>query len=107
VRKAALAWAEAPLRRGGLRPGRDDVAPVSLAVGDGDFFEILRRRAASRSGDNVTTGQFIRLAEEVSGKNLDGSSTDGCSSRRSQGCSRHQGSREVRRSPRSRFDPIF
>ena len=29
VRKAALAWAEAPLRRGGLRPGRDDAAPVT------------------------------------------------------------------------------
>jgi len=45
---------------------------LRLAVGNGNFFEILRRWAASRSGDNVTTGQFIRLAEEVSGKNLDG-----------------------------------
>ena len=45
---------------------------LRLAVGDGDFFEILQRWAASRSGGNVTTGEFIRLAEEVSGKNLDG-----------------------------------
>ena len=45
---------------------------LRLAVGDGDFFEILQRWAASRAGDNVTTGQFIQLSEEVSGKNLDG-----------------------------------
>lgn len=80
---------------------------LRLAVGNGNFFEILRRWAASRSGDNVTTGQFIRLAEEVSGKNLDGLFNRWLFKRRSQGCSGHQGSREVRRSPRSRFDPIF
>ena len=45
---------------------------LRLAVGDGDFFEILQRWAASQSGGNVTTGQFIQLVEEVSGKNLDG-----------------------------------
>jgi len=41
-------------------------------VGDRDFFRILRRWASTRSGDNVTTPQFIRLAERVSGKHLHG-----------------------------------
>jgi hypothetical protein len=41
-------------------------------VGDHDFFRILRRWASTRSGDNVTTPQFIRLAERVSGKHLHG-----------------------------------
>ncbi len=45
---------------------------LRLAVGEGDFFDILQRWAASRADGNVTTGQFIQLAEEVSGKNLDG-----------------------------------
>ena len=45
---------------------------LRLAVGEKNFFEILQRWSASRVDGNVTTGQFIRLAEEVSGKNLDG-----------------------------------
>ena len=44
---------------------------LRLAVGDGDFFEIMQRWANSRAGQNVTTGQFIALAERVSGKDLD------------------------------------
>ena len=44
---------------------------LRLAVGDVDFFEILRRWAKSREGQNVTTKQFIRLAERVSGEDLD------------------------------------
>ena len=44
---------------------------LRLAVGDADFFEILRRWAKSREGENVTTNQFIRLAERVSGEDLD------------------------------------
>jgi aminopeptidase N len=44
---------------------------LRLAVGDDDFFEILRRWAQSREGQNVTTGQFIGLAERVSGEDLD------------------------------------
>jgi Peptidase family M1 domain/Peptidase M1 N-terminal domain len=44
---------------------------LRLAVGDADFFEILRRWAQSREGDNVTTAQFIALAERVSGESLD------------------------------------
>jgi hypothetical protein len=41
------------------------------AVGDDDFFRILRRWAASQEGGTVGTGQFIALAEQISGKTLD------------------------------------
>ncbi len=44
---------------------------LRLAVGDDDFFEILRRWASSHAGGNVKTSQFIALSETVSGKNLD------------------------------------
>jgi aminopeptidase N len=40
-------------------------------VGSADFFTILRRWAALKRGRSVTTGQFIALAERVSGENLD------------------------------------
>jgi hypothetical protein len=40
-------------------------------VGDQDFFRILRTWAQSRAGDNVTTRQFIHLAERISGQQLD------------------------------------
>jgi Peptidase family M1 domain len=44
---------------------------LRVTVGDADFFAILRRWAQSREGDNVTTAQFIALAERVSGESLD------------------------------------
>jgi len=44
---------------------------LRLAVGDEDFFTILRRWAAEHAGGNVTTDQFIALSEEVSGQDLD------------------------------------
>jgi peptidase M1-like protein/immune inhibitor InhA-like protein len=44
---------------------------LRLVVGDADFFKILRRWATSRAGGNVTTREFIRLAERVSGEDLD------------------------------------
>jgi len=40
-------------------------------VGDRDFFRILRTWAAGRAGGNGTTGQFIALAERISGEQLD------------------------------------
>jgi aminopeptidase N len=40
-------------------------------VGDRDFFRILRAWAARKAGGNGTTGQFIRLAERISGEQLD------------------------------------
>ena len=44
---------------------------LRLAVGDDDFFEILRTWAQSRRGENVTTDEFIALAEKISGQDLD------------------------------------
>jgi aminopeptidase N len=41
------------------------------AVGDDDFWEIIREWAASKSGGNGTTDEFIALAEQVSGQDLD------------------------------------
>jgi aminopeptidase N len=40
-------------------------------VGDGAFFAILRQWASSQSGGNGTTPEFITLAEQISGQNLD------------------------------------
>jgi aminopeptidase N len=40
-------------------------------VGDDDFWTIIRTWAADRSGDNVTTPEFIALAERVAGRELD------------------------------------
>jgi aminopeptidase N len=40
-------------------------------VGDRDFFRILRAWASRRAGGNGTTGQFIALAERISGQQLD------------------------------------
>ncbi len=44
---------------------------LRLEVGDADFFKTLRVWAQSRAGDNVTIPQFIRLAERISGEQLD------------------------------------
>jgi aminopeptidase N len=40
-------------------------------VGDRDFFRILRAWAARKEGGNGSTGQFIALAERISGQQLD------------------------------------
>jgi aminopeptidase N len=40
-------------------------------VGDDAFFSILRAWASSMAGQTATTGQFIALAEDVSGQQLD------------------------------------
>jgi hypothetical protein len=44
---------------------------LRLAVGDADFFTILRQWASSQAGGNVTTDEFISLAEGISGQELD------------------------------------
>jgi hypothetical protein len=44
---------------------------LRLAVGDRDFFKILKKWATTREGDNVKISEFIRLAEQVSHQNLD------------------------------------
>jgi aminopeptidase N len=40
-------------------------------VGDEDFFRILRAWTRVRAGGNATIPQFIRLAERLSGEQLD------------------------------------
>jgi len=44
---------------------------LRLAVGDTDFFTILRTWAKSNRDGNVATPQFIALAEKISGQQLD------------------------------------
>ena len=44
---------------------------LRLEVGDADFFRILRLWTTRNAGDNVTTADFIRLAERTSGEDLD------------------------------------
>ncbi|GAA2582801.1 hypothetical protein GCM10010435_70700 [Winogradskya consettensis] len=44
---------------------------LRLAVGDKAFFRILKKWVTSHAGGNVTTPDFITLAEKVSGKQLD------------------------------------
>ena len=44
---------------------------LRLEVGDDDFFRILRRWARSQAGGNVTTDEFITLAERTSRTQLD------------------------------------
>jgi aminopeptidase N len=44
---------------------------LRLAVGDDDFFEILRTWVADHRYGNASTEQFTALAEKISGKDLD------------------------------------
>ena len=44
---------------------------LRLEVGDADFSTIIRRWAGSRAGGNGTTKQFIKVAEDVAGRQLD------------------------------------
>jgi hypothetical protein len=44
---------------------------LRLTVGDDVFFKILQRWASMKSGENVTTPEFIRLAERMSHQDLD------------------------------------
>jgi aminopeptidase N len=40
-------------------------------VGDTAFFQVLQEWAATRAGEAVTTAEFVELAEQVSGRDLD------------------------------------
>jgi hypothetical protein len=53
-------------KRGGMT-----LHQLRLLVGDDDFFTILRQWASSQAGGNGTTDEFIALAEQVSGQQLD------------------------------------
>ena len=43
---------------------------LRLAIGDDDFFRLVRTWARSHTGGNGTTAQFIALAERISGQDL-------------------------------------
>jgi hypothetical protein len=47
------------------------VHALRLEVGDEVFFRLLKRWTAAKAGENVSTKQFIGLAERLSGKDLD------------------------------------
>jgi len=47
------------------------VHALRVAVGDRDFFRILKAWTSRRGGGNGTIPQFIRLAERISGEQLD------------------------------------
>jgi hypothetical protein len=57
---------EAVYVRGGLT-----LHALRLQVGDAAFFRILRSWAAVHAGGNVSTAQFVALAERISGQQLD------------------------------------
>jgi aminopeptidase N len=44
---------------------------LRLTVGDDDFFRILRRWTSAQEDGNVTTGEFVLLAERISDQELD------------------------------------
>jgi aminopeptidase N len=44
---------------------------LRLTIGDEDFFRLVRRWAQANEGGNVSTDDFIALAERVSGEQLD------------------------------------
>ena len=59
-------FANAVYRRGAMT-----LQALREKIGDGAFFEIMRRWATEHRYGNVTTPQFIALAEQVSGVQLD------------------------------------
>jgi len=59
-------FSEAVYVRGGLT-----LHALRRAIGDEAFFELLRTWVADNEGESVTTDDFITLAEEVSGRQLD------------------------------------
>jgi len=44
---------------------------LRLAVGDRDFFAILKHWASTKAGGNGTLAQFVEVAEQVAGRQLD------------------------------------
>ena len=63
--------ARLPLQRDDLLPRRDDAPGAAEKIGDLAFFPIMRDWAQQNRYGNVTTPQFIALAEQVSGMELD------------------------------------
>jgi aminopeptidase N len=44
---------------------------LRIRLGDATFFALLRAWYARNRGGNVTTADFVALAEEISGRKLD------------------------------------
>ena len=44
---------------------------LRLEIGDEHFFDLLRTWAEQQAGDTVFTAEFIALAEQISGQELD------------------------------------
>jgi aminopeptidase N len=44
---------------------------LRLAIGDEDFFALVKQWAAAKKNGNATTAEFVALAEQVSGEQLD------------------------------------
>jgi aminopeptidase N len=51
--------------------GAATIHALRTEIGDEAFFELLRRWATENADGNVTTADFVALAEEVSGQQLD------------------------------------
>jgi aminopeptidase N len=52
--------------------GAMTVHALRLAIGDDDFFRLLRTWTAEKTNGNASTDDFIAMAERVSGESLDG-----------------------------------
>ncbi|HZD99286.1 MAG TPA: M1 family peptidase, partial [Micromonosporaceae bacterium] len=51
--------------------GAATLEALRIAVGDATFWKIVRGWARKYAGGNATTAEFIRYADQVSGKSLD------------------------------------
>ena len=68
---AALPGPEALFSAPVYERGAMTLHQLRLAVGDASFFKILRQWTTRNRNGNVTTKDFIALAERISGKRLD------------------------------------
>jgi hypothetical protein len=88
-----------------------DRGPMTLhalrgAIGDEAFFRLLTEWPTRQAGENVTTEEFVVLAEEVSGQRLDGLFTPGSRCPRSPpGCRGPERAHPPRLPPRCRLGP--
>ncbi len=58
------------VQRHDLQPGRMTLEALREKIGDPTFFELMREWATQNRYGNVTTAQFISLAEQLSGMDL-------------------------------------
>ena len=63
---------EAPFGQTVYQRGAMTLHALRTDIGDDAFFRTLREYVLRHAGGNVSTSDFVAVAEEVSGKNLDG-----------------------------------